>query len=651
MKRNLIFLSILIIFTALFGQWSPNPALNLKVTNATNEEVIPKIAYCPNGDVWVSWFSMENQNYNVRAQKFSFDGVAQFPLDGILVSNNTQMSWLTDWDMKVDSENNCILSFLDIRTGNQDIYVYKISPTGQMLWGNNGIAVSNDAVEDYTPVLAVTDQNNVIVAWMTDVDLKVQKINADGTLATAQPLIMHEENYRFTWPQIFPQTNDSFIMKYAKDSGPFYAVVRLVYAQKYDSSVNPVWTAPTVITDQGGISSWTQIFSSDTDADGGFSICWYEDRDFDQMRNVYVQHVNADGSIAFAPNGIQPTVSATTQHFYPVTAYDSVNNKTYVVWSETDGSQNLRGLRVQAIDQQGQKLFGDEGLNLIPLGGLSPMPIKADIVNGDLIAFFSSSLNGSAVDSELRAVRINAAGDFVWESDFVSLKNIASASVHEEVADFQSNQALIIWEDDRSGTNNLYIQNINANGTLGVQQNPTGIAGNITLNGGSGLVQNVVITVGTNTVSPNLDGSYFIELAPGSYSLTAHLDGYHDSTMVNITVDAGQITSVNITLNYITANDNNNNPVKIRLSNYPNPFNPVTNISFSISKTENLELSVYNLKGQKVNTVFSGIKNAGTHSFVWNGKDSDSNNVASGVYYVRLKTDTETLMHKMILIK
>ena len=255
MKKLMLLTLVALFATMLFGQWSSNPSENLKLTNSSNEEVIPKVAYGPTGDVWVSWFSNEDGNYNVRVQRFNYNGEAQFAPQGLLVSNHTQMSWLTDWDMKVDSQNNAVLSFLDIRTGNQDIYAYKISADSAFVWGADGIALCNDETEDYTPTLAITDQNNVIVAWMAGDDIKLQKILANGTLAQPQPLIFHAEGITHTWPQIMPQANDTFILKYCQDTGPFYAVTRHVYAQKYDATLNTVWANPTVITDQGGISS------------------------------------------------------------------------------------------------------------------------------------------------------------------------------------------------------------------------------------------------------------------------------------------------------------------------------------------------------------------------------------------------------------
>ncbi len=85
--------------------------------------------------------------------------------------------------------------------------------------------------------------------------------------------------------------------------------------------------------------------------------------------------------------------------------------------------------------------------------------------------------------------------------------------------------------------------------------------------------------------------------------------------------------------------------------NYPNPFNPVTSISFSLDKEQKIDLSIYNIKGQKVTTLYKGLQKQGYNSRTWDGKDQRGNSVTSGIYFYRLKTETKTISRKMILLK
>ena len=91
--------------------------------------------------------------------------------------------------------------------------------------------------------------------------------------------------------------------------------------------------------------------------------------------------------------------------------------------------------------------------------------------------------------------------------------------------------------------------------------------------------------------------------------------------------------------------------LKITVNNYPNPFNPETRLTFSLPQEQEIELTVYNLKGQKVKQLVSGQISAGQHSVVWEGKDDNGKPVGSGLYFYKLKTKDKELTKKMLLLK
>ncbi len=86
-------------------------------------------------------------------------------------------------------------------------------------------------------------------------------------------------------------------------------------------------------------------------------------------------------------------------------------------------------------------------------------------------------------------------------------------------------------------------------------------------------------------------------------------------------------------------------------NNYPNPFNSGTIIIFDAPKTEHVELSVLNILGQHIATIFSGEAQSGRNSFLWNGINTKGIHVASGVYVYRLKTNSTIIAKKMVFLK
>jgi hypothetical protein len=85
--------------------------------------------------------------------------------------------------------------------------------------------------------------------------------------------------------------------------------------------------------------------------------------------------------------------------------------------------------------------------------------------------------------------------------------------------------------------------------------------------------------------------------------------------------------------------------------NYPNPFNPSTTIKYSTVKAGHVELVVFNVLGRRVKDLVDDPRNAGMHSVVWDGTNNAGHQVASGVYFYRLKTGEFTQSKKMTLIK
>ena len=85
--------------------------------------------------------------------------------------------------------------------------------------------------------------------------------------------------------------------------------------------------------------------------------------------------------------------------------------------------------------------------------------------------------------------------------------------------------------------------------------------------------------------------------------------------------------------------------------NYPNPFNPMTNITFDLPKPGHVRLDIFDVSGRLVRTLVDEDRAAASHSVVWDGMDNRGGRVASGAYYYRLQTERQTATHKMMLVK
>lgn len=153
---------------------------------------------------------------------------------------------------------------------------------------------------------------------------------------------------------------------------------------------------------------------------------------------------------------------------------------------------------------------------------------------------------------------------------------------------------------------------------------------------GGGPVYDYTYDTGTRIHNPFFPGTFGLF----AFQQGADLPGYFD----NIEVEQLSLTAIG---------DNDNNIVDgfALAQNFPNPFNPSTQISFTIATTENVQLSVFNSLGQKMRTLVSDIIPAGTHQVTWNGSDDSGNELPAGIYYYQMKAGEFQQTRKMLFVK
>jgi hypothetical protein len=549
MKRILLALFVLCFsFENTFAQWSDNPAINTQVTNLTTEQTIPKVAVGPNGNYYVGFFSSESGNYNVRLQRYDFNGNMMWAQNGILISSHPQMSWLTDWDLTVDHQNHAILTWQDIRSsGNNNVVAYRISPDGNFTWGANGIMLSNSSNFDVSPKVTVTAANNAVFAWQSLVDnnpdvIIMQKLNPAGIKQWGEDGITLSSASRYTWPQLMPVGNDDVVMKFFADTGPVNSPTRHILAQRFNASGSPVWIGNTIISNAGGIKAWTQILSMVNDGNDGFFISWHEDRNFTNRDSPYAQYVNAAGQVQFIPNGVLLATDSHMNHFYTYIAKPANDDHVYIFWSKQNADQNQYGIFGQKLTPTGVKLWPDVGKQIIAVTSNYVLPEEAISLTNDMIILYQEPQN------ILKAMRLNHAGEPAWNPASATLSSVATSKTWLDGASLFNNQMVFAWGDNRNGAYDIYAQNLHSNGSLGVMASNGYISGSVGFTNGINDPQLATISAGGVEVNPDADGIYTIELEPGLYTLHATHPYTTDFTLGNVVVGSGTTTQINIEL-------------------------------------------------------------------------------------------------------
>ena len=79
---------------------------------------------------------------------------------------------------------------------------------------------------------------------------------------------------------------------------------------------------------------------------------------------------------------------------------------------------------------------------------------------------------------------------------------------------------------------------------------------------------------------------------------------------------------------------------------YPNPFNPTTNLEYSIANSGHVKVTVFDVTGRQISVIENSYKNSGDHSLIW-----DAKNNTSGIYYIQILSGNDIETQKVVLLK
>jgi len=150
---------------------------------------------------------------------------------------------------------------------------------------------------------------------------------------------------------------------------------------------------------------------------------------------------------------------------------------------------------------------------------------------------------------------------------------------------------------------------------------------------------------------------YFNELDSGNYIICSEIDANNNEIIFSL----AESSLLKENLNFTSIKTDIINQSSMNLSNYPNPFNPSTTISFDLTAKDakSAKVEIYNIKGQKIKTLdccnsfaaASGSCRTHSQTVVWDGTDSNNKPVSSGVYFYKLKAGDFEKTRKMLLMK
>ncbi|MBJ6109949.1 T9SS type A sorting domain-containing protein [Hymenobacter sp. BT523] len=483
MKRLVLpYLAFVLGALPAHAQWNPNPAQNLAVRDvAGTSEVTPRISPAPNGGTWVSWFeTVATTNYQMRLQLLDVNGRPQLGAAGLLVSNQPQGTALYRYDLKTDNLGNAILAFQDTRSGANQCVAYKISPTGQQLWGANGIPLLDaDATSGLSPSIGVTFGNNVVIGWNSSGTanaahaskwVSFQKLSPTGT-ALGGVQRVQDPVKRYSRPGFVAMTTNAFgaddvVMQYVEETGSGLGV-STVLAQRFSTTGAPVWATPVRVSDKTiGFAAFPELVP---DGSGGFYVLLGSGNPASAtLGDMYAQRILADGSQPWGTTGTEVLTGTATARIGGSLQWVPARNEVWVVVNELNSAQSNSGFTVQRFSPAtGAAQLGASG---VPVQAVSSSYYSAqslrDTGTGLIITYTE---NTSAVNRALWAIKTNYQGQsaFPTGSGIIALSTGTSPKFNVATLPFANGQLVNVWADQRQD-DGVYAQTISDNGALGV---------------------------------------------------------------------------------------------------------------------------------------------------------------------------------------
>jgi hypothetical protein len=444
--------------------WSSDPAQNLPIADRPQEQGYPLMGPTTDGGCYIAWFDDAEDGYDVRLQRLDKMGNELWPHNGIMVADRDYNS-TEHYSMVVDAEDNALLSYRQELSGATQIVAQKVSPDGDLLWGD-GVQLSTGIGYATLPRITTTSDGHVVVAWTFEPSLQIQRLDADGVPTWDSPVTLTDDGGGYFWCSDITESLDGgFILTWRRD-GPMYWDPKYLWAQRFSAEGDPLWgDSPLVVFDDSSVPmGHYPKFVPDGSGGVVFYIC------SGTPVQCHVTHVSADGEELFGHNGVVAATTPNRTRLTPHACYNPAGNETILFWIEYWVDPNFIGywgVYGQLFNAAGDRQWTDNGLVLMPLETIErdrPQVIGC----GDGAMVFWSSETDFEEDC-LMGARVDRAGEPVWDDSVVLVSSRPSNKSKLAAMRNADGHAFLAWGDGQYDMSDIFAQNVTSNGTLGAK--------------------------------------------------------------------------------------------------------------------------------------------------------------------------------------
>lgn len=437
-------LMLLLIFAALCvsdveAQWNEDRSENLLISKSEYGALdLVQVGKTADDKIFISWLSWENQNGFIKLQLLDKYGNALLPEGGMYVSKQPTPTWSSGYGFAITQDGCAVIVNSDTRNSHWQPYAYKISQTGEQLWGEAGIPLLKENEGDgLNPHICITKSNNVLVGFQNikgaQIDVKIMKLQESGTLAWGGWISLSGANGIF---DMVPSGSDGMIVSYFEASTSNYL------AMKYTANGEEAWEDKVPIDDSGLVKTTAEPSVITDGADGIITGWRYAVSQFGVAGKA--QRVDAKGKKHFGDEGI-------LLDELPVISTDLQQKSLYTAYSI--GPKEGKTISINQYDEKGDlkwhnKDVSSEVANQFAIYGIVPLEDGVVVVYRNASAYNEATVEYTKLDLKGKVVESN-----VVISDAAGDKGRGGLAILPD-------QFVVIWPDNASS---IFAQNVKMN--------------------------------------------------------------------------------------------------------------------------------------------------------------------------------------------
>jgi hypothetical protein len=379
--------------------WTGN---GVAICDTVDDQGYPQFDSDGNGGAIITWHDRRSSIYEIYAQRIDASGAIKWTAKGVPICQTAFDAYYPT--IVADGNSGAIISWVDLRNGNFDIYTQMVDSTGSVQWTGNGIAICTAANQQYYPEITTDGAGGAIITWY---------------------------DYRFG-------NSD-------------------VYAQRIDSIGAIKWTADGVVICNAAGADDPDIVS---DGVGGAIITWKDVRSGNF--NIYAQRVDAIGNIQWAANGRNVCTSIQDQ-VDPQIVTDGYQG-AIITWRDSRGIDY--DIYVQRINAIGDAIWQYDGVAICTAVDDQEYPELAYYDTEDGGAVITWSDKRTAV-FDVFAQKINVYGILQWAANGIPVSNVSGVQENPKIACDADGNSIITWEDQRNIGIDVYAQRLDPDGYWG----------------------------------------------------------------------------------------------------------------------------------------------------------------------------------------